>query len=148
VSAVGRQSVGGGGDNGEGEIWEMGKFLKMNLNVDPRIFELFCLKKKRKTMPRGKKTEEGRTKGACVEALGRKKRMRGRGRERVMQREKRKNYRNAPKLIYIYIFVHFTFLLFLKLKRRDKTSLIANPSMPCGMDKVTLLFKASHFSNL
>jgi hypothetical protein len=69
VSAVGRQSVGGGGDSGEGEIWEMGKFLKMNLNVDPRVFKLFCLKKKRKTITRGKKMEEGRTKSACVEAL-------------------------------------------------------------------------------
>jgi hypothetical protein len=37
--------VGGGGDSGEGEIWEMGNFLKMNLN-ELCVFKLFCLKKK------------------------------------------------------------------------------------------------------
>jgi len=46
VSAVGRQSIGGGGDSGEGEIWEMAKILKINLNVDYPHFQAFLVKKK------------------------------------------------------------------------------------------------------
>jgi hypothetical protein len=48
VSAVGRQSIGGGGDSGEEEIWEMAKFLKINLNVDHLRFQAFLVKKKKK----------------------------------------------------------------------------------------------------
>jgi len=71
VSAVGRQSIGGGGDSGEEEIWEMAKFLKINLNVDYPHFQAFLVKKKkRKTKSHvGKPTEERRTKVSCVEAL-------------------------------------------------------------------------------
>jgi thioredoxin reductase len=47
VSAVGRQSIGGGGDSGEEEIWEMAKFLKINLNVDHPRFQAFLVKKKK-----------------------------------------------------------------------------------------------------
>jgi len=48
VSAVGRQSIGGGGDSGEEEIWEMAKFLKINLNVDHLRFQAFLVKTKKK----------------------------------------------------------------------------------------------------
>jgi hypothetical protein len=37
--------------------------------ISPAFSSFFVLKKKRKTITREKKTEEGRTKGACVEAL-------------------------------------------------------------------------------
>ncbi len=51
---------------GEGTM-ERGR--KMNLN-EPCVFKLSCFFfKKRKTITRGKKAEEGRTKDACVEAL-------------------------------------------------------------------------------
>jgi hypothetical protein len=48
VSAVGRQSIGGGGDSGEEEIWEMAKILKINLNVDHLRFQAFLVKTKNK----------------------------------------------------------------------------------------------------
>jgi hypothetical protein len=70
VSAVGRQSVGGGGDSGEGEIWEMRNFLKMNLN-EARVFKLFCLKKKRKINYTWKKDGRGTDKRRmCRSSLG------------------------------------------------------------------------------